>query len=113
MTIKTKFKIAKKEKSVVQSQHSLQISLRGRIFEGTVVKKFPLRVVVEFERTIYVYKYERFYQKKTRLHVRLPANFDVQIGDRVRVQECRPLSKIIHHVVIAKVSLGELKNESD
>ncbi len=40
------------------------ISLRGRIFRGTVIKKFPKRIVIEFERTIYIKKYERYSKEK-------------------------------------------------
>ena len=29
-------------------------------FEGTIIKKFQKRVVIQFERTIYVKKYERY-----------------------------------------------------
>lgn len=82
------------------------VKTRGRIFEGFVTKKFPRRVVIEFERTVYVRKYERFYRKKTRLHARLPAKMESQInvGDYVKIQETRPLSKIIHFIVIEKVT---------
>ena len=76
---------------------------RGRVFEGTITKRFPMRAVVEFERTVYVKKYQRFYKKKTRLHSRIPEGMNVVVGDYVRVRECRPLSKIIHSVVIEKV----------
>lgn len=79
------------------------ISARGRIFEGTVTKKFPKRVVVEFERTVFVQKYERFYKKKTRLHARLPDNLEINVGDYIKVKETRPLSKIIHFIVIEKI----------
>lgn len=73
---------------------------RGRTFQGTVVKKFDRRAVIEFERTVKVPKYERFMRKKTRLHSRIPEGMIVSVGDYVKVQECRPLSKIIHSVVI-------------
>jgi small subunit ribosomal protein S17 len=72
---------------------------RGRIFEGTVIKKFPTRVVLELERTVFLRKYERFYKKKTRIHAHLPATIDAQIGDLVQAQETRPLSKLIHFLV--------------
>ena len=86
------------------------VPTRGRIFEGTVVKKFPMRVVIEAERTVFVKKYERFYKKVMRMHARIPTGFDVQVGDYIRVQECRPLSKIIHAVVVEKVrSASEVK----
>lgn len=78
---------------------------RGRIFEGAVIKKFPTRIVIEFERMIYSRKYERYYRSKTKLHARLPDCMEKQInvGDLIKIQETRPLSKIIHFVVIEKV----------
>lgn len=81
------------------------IVTRGRIFEGIVTKKFPKRIVIEFERMIYVRKYERYAKLKTKIHARV-LDFmekEINIGDLVRVQECRPLSKIIHFVVIKKI----------
>ena len=78
-------------------------ALRGRIFEGTIIKKFPTRVVISFDRTVFVTKYERFFKKRSKIHARVPAGMQLALGDYVRVQECRPLSKIIHAVVIEKV----------
>ncbi len=80
-----------------------KISSHGRFFSGYITKKFSKRIVLEFERTVYVKKYERFFKKKIRIHARLPSSIEVNIGDLVKVQECRPLSKIIHHVVIEKL----------
>jgi ribosomal protein S17 len=86
-----------------------QVLARGRVFQGKVVSKFPKRVAIEFERIVRVPKYERFYKKKTRLHARLPAEFEshVNVGDYIKIQECRPLSKIIHHIVIGKVKSSD------
>ncbi|HLC53243.1 MAG TPA: 30S ribosomal protein S17 [Candidatus Nanoarchaeia archaeon] len=98
----------KKAKTISSVAHVQQaLSSRGRTFEGLVTKKFPTRIVIEFERTVYVRKYQRFYKKKTRLHARLPAGMDVNVGDYIRIRECRPLSKIIHFVVIEKVKSAE------
>ena len=82
-----------------------QISLRGRSFRGTVIKKFPKRVVIEFERTVYIDKYERYSRRKTKLHARLPdcMSKDIEVGDYIEIRECRPISKIIHFVVVGKV----------
>jgi len=81
------------------------LKARGRIFEGTVIKKFHKRVVIEFGRMIYVRKYERYAKAKTKIHAHLPSCMENQIhvGDLIKVQECRPLSKIIHFVVINKI----------
>ena len=93
--------MAKKEIEIQKVSAEAEIvGTRGRTFQGTVVKKFGNRAVVEFERTVKVHKYERFMRKKTRLHSRIPAGMQVDVGDYVKVQECRPLSKIIHSVVI-------------
>jgi small subunit ribosomal protein S17 len=85
------------------------LKLRGRIFEGYVIKKFHKRVVIEFERVVYVKKYERYKKSKTKIHVRLPECFEkkINIGDLIRVQECRPLSKIVHYVIIKKIKSGK------
>lgn len=99
----------KKQENHVPKIKSI-VGTRGRNFEGYVVKKFPTRVVIEYEKTTKVHKYERFFSKTSRIHARLPTNMDINIGDYVKVQECRPLSKIIHHVVIQKIkSVGETK----
>ncbi len=81
------------------------LKIRGRIFEGKVIKKFYKRVVIEFERTNYIKKYERYKKSRTKIHARLPncMKDSINIGDYIKVQECRPLSKIIHFAVIEKI----------
>lgn len=81
------------------------LKVRGRVFEGRVVKKLHKRITIEFERMIYIRKYERYAKSKIRIHARLPDCMEnlIQVGDLIRVKECRPLSKIIHFVVIDKI----------
>jgi len=79
------------------------VGTRGRVFKGNVTKRFEKRVVVEFERTFYIPKYERFTKRNTRLHARIPEGMKVEVGDQVKVRECRPLSKIIHFIVVEKL----------
>jgi small subunit ribosomal protein S17 len=102
----------KKEEKIVETKcqdkdchiHG-HLKARGRIFKGRVTKKFHKRVVIEFERMIYIRKYERYAKSKTKIHARLPICMEkeINVGDLIRVQECRPLSKIIHFVVIEKI----------
>jgi len=82
------------------------LKARGRTFKGKVIKKFHKRIVIEFERMVYVRKYERYKKSKTKIHARLPICMEkeINIGDLAKVQECRPLSKMIHFVVIGKVN---------
>ena len=98
------------EKQIVETASSeKKIYPRGRIFEGIVKKKFHKRVVIEFERMIYVRKYERYAKSRTRIHARLPMIMEkeINIGDLIVVQECRPLSKIVHFIVIKKIKSKE------
>src|SRR3989344_9636305 len=86
------------------------VGTRGRTFQGIVTKKFVNRIVAEFERTVYVQKYERYYRKKTRVHARITPDSNVEVGDLVEVRECRPLSKIIHFMLVRVVKKsGEMK----
>lgn len=82
-----------------------ELSLRGRTFKGVVIKKFPRRLCIEFERTVYIKKYERYAKKKTKLHARLPdcLKDQINIGDYIEIKECRTLSKIIHFVTVKKI----------
>lgn len=87
------------------------LKTRGRTFEGRVISKHQRRVAIEFERMVYVRKYERYSKSKTRIHARLPDCMDkgVVIGDLIKIGECRPLSKIIRFVVLEKIKDSEVK----
>jgi small subunit ribosomal protein S17 len=110
---KTERKMKEKEKEIIEKTNCTdptcpihgRLKTRGRFFEGIVTKKFPKRITIEFERMTKIRKYERFARYKTRIHARLPACLEkeINIGDLIKVQECRPLSKIIHFVVIKKI----------
>jgi small subunit ribosomal protein S17 len=113
---KKETEVAGKEKdsecSDIQCPFHGELAARGRIFEGTVVRKHPRRIAIEFERTVFIKKYERYAKKKTRVHARMPDCMkNVEVGDYVKVQECRPLSKIIHFVLleIVRKKSGENK----
>lgn len=81
------------------------LKVRGRTFKGTVVSKHDKRIAIELERMIYIRKYERYAKSKTKIHARLPSCMekDIEVGDLVKISECRPLSKIIHFVVVEKI----------
>jgi len=90
-----------------------KIKLRGRTFEGYVIKKFAKRVVIKFERTLHIRKYERYEKRNTKLHARLPECIkeNINVGDYIQIQECRPISKIVHFVVVKKIR--GVENESN
>ncbi len=80
------------------------LSVRGRAFEGTVVSdKMINTVTVERRFLAGNQKYKRYERKFTKFAAHNPPCLNVKEGDRVRVGECRPLSKTVHFVVIEKV----------
>lgn len=87
------------------------LKVRGKAFEGKVIRKFHKRITIEFNRMIYIRKYERYAKSRTKVHARLPVCMEkeIQFGDLIQIQECRPLSKIIHFVVVKKIKDAEEK----
>lgn len=78
------------------------LSVRGRHFKGTVKKITGRRAIIEFERPVYYKKYERYAGAKSRLHAYIPECMKekVTVGSSVEIGECRPLSKMMHFVII-------------
>ena len=88
-----------------------KLKMRGRTFEGKVVKKLPGRVAIEFDRMLKLPKYERYEKRKTKIHARLPdcMKNDVGVGDLIQIAETRPISKMIHFVVSKVIKKLEVK----
>jgi len=77
------------------------LSVRGQVFNCTVVSdKMKSTVVVlrEFERKIP--KFERFEKRRSKIHAHNPSCIDAKMGEKVRIAECRPLSKTKSFVVV-------------
>jgi small subunit ribosomal protein S17 len=45
-------------------------------------------------------KYERFEKRQSKIHAHNPPCIEAKEGDRVRIAECRPLSKTKSYVVV-------------
>jgi small subunit ribosomal protein S17 len=80
------------------------LRLRGQIIEGTVSSVgMSNSIIVQREVTRYMKKYERYEKRTRRYSAHLPSCIGgVAAGDRVRIMECRPLSKTIKFCVIEK-----------
>ncbi|MCD6483346.1 MAG: 30S ribosomal protein S17 [Candidatus Aenigmarchaeota archaeon] len=85
------------------------LKVRGRMFKGVVISaKADKTVIVQREFVRYVRKYERYMRVKRKIAAYNPECIDAKEGDVVIIAETRPLSKIKHFVVIAKIkSEGE------
>ena len=77
------------------------LSIRGKIFEGTVINaKANGTVVIQKESPIYFKKFKRFGRSKNKIHAHVPSNVNVEEGDYVIAAECRPISKSVSFVVV-------------
>jgi len=92
-----------------------QLKIRGRVFSGVVIKAdMHKSCTVEWPRTFFVPKYERYERRRTRVHAHNPPCINAKKGDRVIIAECRPISKTKKFVVIENKGLDiqyKLKEE--
>ncbi len=80
-----------------------ELSVRGRVLEGSVVTaKMDKTVVVRRDYLQYVPKYRRYERRHGHVSAHSPPCLEVKEGDRVRIAECRPLSKTVSFVVVEK-----------
>ncbi|OYT56453.1 MAG: 30S ribosomal protein S17 [Candidatus Aenigmarchaeota archaeon ex4484_14] len=81
------------------------LKVRGRTFIGKVVSdKGSKTVIVERSYNRFIKKYERFERRKTRIAAHNPDCIAAEIGDVVRIAECRPITKTKHFVVVEKIN---------
>lgn len=82
-----------------------KFGVRGRIFIGTVTKNLAHKTIqVEFNYLLPLPKFERYERRRTRLQVHIPPCIKVNLGDKVKVMECRPISKTKNFVIIENES---------
>ncbi len=77
-----------------------KITPRGRILIGELVKKdISKSATVQVEHSHFIKKYERSEKRKSRIRVHNPEEINAQIGDKVKIQETRPISKTKHFII--------------
>ena len=80
------------------------LKVRGQIIDGVVATvRMNKTVVVERNYLKYQPKYERYEKRSNRYTAHAPACLGPKAGDKVRIAECRPISKTVSFVVIEKV----------
>ncbi|MEM2102863.1 MAG: 30S ribosomal protein S17 [Candidatus Bathyarchaeia archaeon] len=81
-----------------------ELSVRGRVLEGKVVSaKMERTVVVRRDYLHYVQKFKRYERRHGHLPAHNPPCLDVKEGDKVKIAECRPISKTVSFVVVEKL----------
>lgn len=80
------------------------LKTRGQAMEGEVISdKMQGTVIVQKESMIKVKKYERYKRMRSRIPAHNPPCIKARIGDRVRIMECRRLSKTVSFVITEKI----------
>lgn len=89
-----------------------ELSTRGITLEGTVMSdKMQGTVTVFRAYTVKAPKFERFKRKHSKIKAHNPPCIAAKIGDKVKIAECRPLSKNVHFIVISKETSEEAPSE--
>ena len=77
------------------------LSVRGRAFVGKVIAaRARMTATIEWGRIKYIPKYERYEKRRTRIKAHNPECIDAKEGDKVKIMECRPLSKTKKFVIV-------------
>ncbi|MBR9682323.1 MAG: 30S ribosomal protein S17 [Candidatus Aenigmarchaeota archaeon] len=85
-----------------------QLSLRGRVFTGTVVSNGGKNtVIVRWHYNYFISKYERYERRNTSVSAYNPDCINAKKGDIVKIAECRPISKTKSFAVIEKVGVKQ------
>jgi len=80
------------------------LSVRGQVITGVVSSiKMHNSILVTREYSSYVPKYERYEKRTSKYSAHCPPCLKVKTGDKIRIAECRPLSKTISFVAIEKL----------
>ena len=88
-------------------------SVRGQLIDGQVMStRMERSARVQREYLRYMPKYERFEKRTSSYTAHAPPCLQVQVGDVVKMMECRPLSKTKSFVII-EAKRGQLRIEGD
>ena len=94
-------KAAPKTEAPMTDKVMTHLKLHGKEFVGTVISDRATKTVtVEWERRRLVSKYERYEKRYSRVYAHNPITINAKMGDTVRIQETRPLSKTKNFVVV-------------
>lgn len=77
------------------------LKVRGRQFTAMVTRTNAQKTaVVEWHRLCYIQKYERYERRRSRLQVHNPKCISAVVGDKVRIVECKPISKTKNFIIV-------------
>ncbi|MBI5138709.1 MAG: 30S ribosomal protein S17 [Candidatus Vogelbacteria bacterium] len=83
---------------------------KGTVLEGVVVSdKMAKTAVVSVDRFVKHAKYQKYFKISKKYKAENPDNM-YKVGDKVKMQSCRPLSKDKHFVIVEKTGKGYVES---
>ncbi len=80
------------------------LSIRGRVLEGIVIShKMDKTAVVRRDYLNYMPKFRRYERRHSHIAAHNPPCINAKGGDRVKIAECRPISKTVSFAVVEKL----------
>ncbi len=80
------------------------LSIRGRVLEGVVFSaKMDKTVTVKRDYLHYVPKFKRYERRHSHIACHNPPCINAKEENRVKIAECRPISKTVSFVVVEKL----------
>lgn len=80
------------------------LSVRGQVITGEVFSdKMQGSILVKKEFRHHVQKYDRYERRTSVYPAHCPPCLKLAVGDKVRIAECRPLSKTVSFVAVEKI----------
>jgi small subunit ribosomal protein S17 len=80
------------------------LSIRGRVLEGIVISaKMDKTAVVRRDYLNYMPKFKRYERRHSHIPAHNPPCINAKEGDRVKIAECRPISKTVSFAVVEKL----------
>lgn len=82
------------------------LSVRGRALDGFVISaKMDKTAIIRRDYLHYMRKFKRYERRHSHIPAHNPPCLNAKEGDKVKIAECRPLSKTVSFVIVEK--LGE------
>lgn len=108
------FKAPAKECTDAKCPFHGQIAPKEEMFRGKVIRKDINRsATIEWFRSQYLPKYERYEVRRSRMRVHNPACLNAEVGQEVVALRTRPLSKTKNHVIIQVVVNNDNKKNGN
>jgi len=90
-----------------------RLRIRGRVLDGVVISaKMDKTVVVRRDYQLYVPKFKRYERRHSHISAHNPPCLNVKESEKVRIAECRPLSKTVSFVVVERLEGEQSGGES-